>query len=74
MKKKNIPYPGLTRKDVEKLLKESKVVSTFVNDAYVKQSKSMLREIEDQHRRNAEKLAMDNQIIGSSQVRTRKKG
>ena len=60
------PYSGITKKEYEKLLKESRVVPTFVNDAYVKQSKSMLREIEDQHRRNAEKLAHDNTIIGSS--------
>ena len=73
MKKKNIPYPGLTRKDALKLLKESKVVSTFVNDAYVAQHESMLREIEDQHRRNAEKLAHDNTIIGSGLIRVRKK-
>ena len=69
----NAPYPGITKKEYEKLLKESRVVPTFVNDAYVKQSKSMLREIEDQHRRNAEKLAHDNTIIGSSLVRARKK-
>ena len=34
------PYPGITKKEYEKLLKESRVVPTFVNDAYVKQSKS----------------------------------
>lgn len=70
---KQTPYPGMTKKEYKRLLKESKVVSTFVNDAYVRQSKSMIREIEDQHRRNAQKLAQDNTIIGNSLTRVRKK-
>ena len=67
------PYSGITKKEYKKLLKQSKVVSTFVNEEYVRQSKSMIREIEEQHRRNAEKLARDNTIIGSNLVRVRKK-
>ena len=70
---KQTPYPGMTKKEYEELLKRSKVVSTFVNEEYVSQYESMIREIEDQHRRNAKKLACDNTIIGSNLARARKK-
>lgn len=67
------PYPGMTKKEYKRLLKESKVVSSFVGEKYVLQYESMIREIEDQHRRNAQKLAQDNTIIGNSLTRVRKK-
>ena len=60
------PYPGMTKKEYKRLLKESKVVSSFVGEKYVLQYESMIREIEDQHRRNAQKLAQDNTIIGNN--------
>ena len=67
------PYPGMTKKEYEELLKRSKVISTFVNEEYVSQYESMIREIEDQHRRNAKKLAKDNIMIGNPIRRVRKK-
>lgn len=67
------PYPGMTKKEYKRLLKKSKVILSFVGEKYVKQHQSMIREIEGQHRRNSQKLARDNTIIGSALVRTRKK-
>ena len=67
------PYPGMTKKEYKRLLKESKVVSSFVGEKYVLQYESMIREIEDQHRRNAQKLAQDNTIIGNSLTKKKKK-
>ena len=66
------PTPGMTKKEYKKLLKKSKVILSFVGDKYVKQYSNMIREIEEQHRRNAEKLACDSTIIGSSLARVRK--
>ncbi len=73
MKKKTTPYPGMTKKEYKKLLKKSKVVLTFANEKYVRQYKSMISEIEEQHRRNAQKVANDKEIIGKGLVRVRKK-
>ena len=49
--KEQTPYPGMTKKEYEELLKRSKVVSTFVNEKYVSHYESIIREIEAQHRR-----------------------
>ncbi len=73
MEKKNIPHPGLTRKDVEKLLKESKKVLSFGGEKYIAMHKSVVAEILENHRIQAELKAKDHTIIGSSMVRTRKK-
>ena len=70
---KQTPYPGMTKKEYEELLKRSKVLSTFVNEKYVSQYESMIRELEEQHRRNAKKLAKDNIMIGNPIRRVRKK-
>lgn len=71
--REKVPYPGMTKKEYKKLLKKSKVVLSFVGEKYVEQYHSMIREIEEQHKRNAEKLATDKEIIGSSLARIKKK-
>lgn len=71
--KRKAPYPGMTKKEYKELLRKSKVVLSFVGEKYVKQSKSMIREIEEQHRRNDEKLTRDNKVIGSGFERLRKR-
>ena len=70
---KQTPYPGMTKKEYEELLKRSKVLSTFVNEKYVSQYETIIRELEEQHRRNAKKLAKDNIMIGNPIRRVRKK-
>ena len=67
------PYPGMTKNEYKRLLKKSKVVLSFVGEKYVKQYPSMMREIESQHRRNAEKLVKDNIKIGDLVVKNKKK-
>ena len=69
---KKVPYFGITKKEYKKLLKRCKVVSTFVNENYVNQSKNMIREIEEQHRRNALKTAKDDISIGKAMTLSRK--
>lgn len=60
--KKATSYPGMTKKEYQRLLKKSKVVLSFVGEKYVKQSESMIKEIEEQHKRNDLKLVKDKSI------------
>ena len=69
--KKKRPAKGMTRCEVDKLLKSSHLVSSFVGDAYIEKYKSLISEIEEQHRRNAQKLAMNDKAIGKALIRKR---
>lgn len=71
---KKPPHYSMSRKNLENLLKTSKKVKSFVGPKYTDQYQSMIREIEEQHQRNAEKMARTrNEVIGSGLARIRKK-
>ncbi len=70
---KKPPYPGMTNKEYERLLKTSRHLSSFAGDDYVKMHKNTIAEIQEQHRRNDKKLAMDQEIIGKPLIRIRNK-
>lgn len=44
----NIPYKGFSAKEVERLLKNSQKISSFVGQRYVAKHDSVIREIQQQ--------------------------